>query len=186
MFNHFKHKVKIEIAKGKTSWASKASTNSKNMWNIVHDVLGKRNDCIANLVPPDDHGAKAFVNSVNCTFSSVFSSRNDFCFDGQPSSYIDWSPFIDEVFIYKELSHLNINKATGSDSIPPIAIKAAASVLSVPIQHIVNCSLIENYVPILWKRAHVTPVPKTSPPNVDELRPIFLLPAFGKVLEKAV
>ena len=47
-------------------------------------------------------------------------------------------------------------------------------------------STIENYAPILWKRARVTPVPKTSPPNVDELRPISLLLAFEKVLEKAV
>ena len=46
--------------------------------------------------------------------------------------------------------------------------------------------MLEKYVPHLWKRANICPIPKSSPPRLDALRPISLLATPSKILEKIV
>ena len=41
-------------------------------------------------------------------------------------------------------------------------------------------------VPGLWKRAVITPIPKKTNPTINNLRPISILPASWKIVEKLV
>ena len=79
-----------------------------------------------------------------------------------------------------------LNKSGGPDCIPPRLIKEFSYELCFPLTEIFNCSLCEGVVPDIWKMAYVVPVPKCSPPNIEQLRPISLTCIFANVFEDFV
>ena len=90
-------------------------------------------------------------------------------------------------FVRRELQSLKRDKATGIDDFPPNLLKDCAAVLTGQLTHIINLSIKTNVGPVPWKSAKVTPVFKSgSPDNVDNFRPISVLPILSKILEKAV
>ena len=89
--------------------------------------------------------------------------------------------------VLKMISKLDNGKATGLDEIGVRAIKAGAPVLSIYLSHIFNLSLSTGIVPSLWKRKRVTPVfKKGSTDDVNNYRPISVLPITMKIFEKIV
>nr|CAI5845821.1 unnamed protein product [Callosobruchus analis] len=55
-----------------------------------------------------------------------------------------------------------------------------------PLTNIVNYSLETGNFPTVWKNAFVVPIPKCNTPSVNDLRPISILTAPSKVLEREV
>ena len=75
----------------------------------------------------------------------------------------------------------------GLDEKPPLFLQDTAYVISKPLAHIINCSLMSGVVPNDFKRARVVPVYKSSAhDNFDNFRSISVLPAISKILEKCV
>ncbi len=75
------------------------------------------------------------------------------------------------------------------DPAPTFLLKHCTSVISAPISHLVNMSLISTTVPISLKTAAVTPILKK--PNLDQAdftnyRPISNLPFINQIIEKVV
>ena len=58
------------------------------------------------------------------------------------------------------LESLNTNKATGSDGIPPKALKIGAQQLAKPLTTLFNSCLSNNVWPSVWKKGDWTPVYK--------------------------
>ena len=54
---------------------------------------------------------------------------------------------------------------------------------SIPLTDILNASYSQGIVPSQWKKAVDIPIPQTSPPNVEKLRPISLTDCFAKIAE---
>ena len=53
--------------------------------------------------------------------------------------------------------------------------------------NIINTCILENKFPDLWKKAIIVPIPKILNPNdLKDLRPISILPAISKILEKHI
>ena len=76
-----------------------------------------------------------------------------------------------------------MSRSSGIDNISSYVLKIAFSVLMAEV----NLSLTESFFPTPWKKALVIPIPKTGNlTNVQNYRPISLLPLPGKVLEKLV
>ena len=89
--------------------------------------------------------------------------------------------------VIKHLKKLNRKSAMGVDEISPLFLKDTTYVISKPLAHIINCSLVNGVVPNDFKRARVVPVYKLSAhDNFDNYRPISVLPAISKILEKCV
>ena len=66
-------------------------------------------------------------------------------------------------------------------------MRNAANKLTPSITSLVNKSLHDGTVPALWKVAHVTPLHKTDDKLlVENYRPISVLPALSKVMERVV
>ena len=85
------------------------------------------------------------------------------------------------------LKSLPIGKATGPDLINNRLLKELAESLSFPLCERFNFSLAKGKFPSIWKQANVTPVFKKNDPSCrSNYRPISLLSAAGKVLEKIV
>ena len=90
---------------------------------------------------------------------------------------------ISEFSVLKKLSALNTNKVSGPDGIPSWALKENADLLAAPEADILNSSFLERHLPTSWKKADITPLPKTSPvSDADKhLRPISLTPILSRV-----
>jgi len=88
--------------------------------------------------------------------------------------------------VERKLRNLDTSKAAGSDRVPVQIYKAAASVLSGPLTHIYNMSIQSRIFPDAWKLSNVVPLPKSSKPSIDKLRPISLLPVPSKVFEQLI
>ena len=86
------------------------------------------------------------------------------------------------------LRHLNKYKPPGPDNIPNWLHKEYAELLADPITNILNTTFKEQKVPIIWRTANITPIPKVkqviNPKN--ELRPISLTPCLSKVAEDLI
>ena len=83
---------------------------------------------------------------------------------------------------------LNNTSALGIDGIPVSVLKQLAPIIAAPTAHLVQRSFESATVPSAFKKASVIPLHKRNkPPNLaSSYRPVALLPAFSKVLERVV
>ncbi|CAH2006178.1 unnamed protein product [Acanthoscelides obtectus] len=79
------------------------------------------------------------------------------------------------------------SNSSGIDGITIEMIKLCLPAVGIYILHLINCCLERGVFPIAWKEALVQPLPKIPNPQVPgDLRPISLLSALSKILEKIV
>ena len=85
------------------------------------------------------------------------------------------------------LERIKPYKATGSDAVPPCFLKMCLKDVRRPLTAIINKSLQTGIFPSSYKQAHVCPLHKSGDAlNSLNYRPISLLPASSKLLEKVV
>ena len=85
------------------------------------------------------------------------------------------------------LSDFDSNKATGHDGIPMRFVKLCGSFLAHPLRVLINRSLSSSIVPSEWKKAIVIPLLKSKENRqLNNYRPISVLPALSKLLERVV
>ena len=95
--------------------------------------------------------------------------------------------YISIAFVERELRHVDRNKATGTDSLPPSLLKDCSRFLASPLAHILNLSLNNSTVPSMWKLAKISPTFKSGKlEHAENYRLISVLPVLSKILEKAV
>ena len=89
--------------------------------------------------------------------------------------------------VLRYLPNLKSTKAPGHDKLPPKMLKDAAPILAEPLAYIINRSLTDSTVPSKLKIAKVIPLFKSgTKTSMDYYRPISILPAFSKILERVV
>lgn len=75
--------------------------------------------------------------------------------------------------------------AAGTDDIPISFIKVLCPFILPLLSHLFNAIIDANEFPVAWKKGIITPIPKCSNPiQPKDFRPISVLPAISKVLEK--
>ena len=111
----------------------------------------------------------------------------EFCQSKLPSNTKFKIPQIQKENVLKFFSRMDINKATGTDMIGPRLLKLAAPYIVGEVTFICNHSINNSIFPAKWKEAKVTPLHKSGPyDDVNNYRPISILPILSKVLEKHV
>ena len=94
---------------------------------------------------------------------------------------------ISENFTLGQLNKLKSKKAVGLDAIPTRLLKDSAEIIANPLTKIINFSLANRCVPSEWKEARVIPLFKSGKSdNMDNYRPVSILPVVSKILERAV
>lgn len=79
------------------------------------------------------------------------------------------------------------NTSPGADGLPCWLIKLIAWCIAKPVSHLYNLSINNAVIPVQWKQAVITPLPKiTTPVSCADFRPISLTPIIARVFEKAV
>ncbi|PIK34632.1 hypothetical protein BSL78_28543 [Apostichopus japonicus] len=89
--------------------------------------------------------------------------------------------------IEKQLKGLSAGKATGPDNISARLLRLSASHIAPSLTYIINFSLSHRVFPFDWKTDKVSPVFKDGARSqVDNYRPISVLPVVSKILERVV
>ena len=132
-----------------------------------------------------------FVNVASKIKEPITPSNHDklkdFCSSkiSQNTSFV--IPTINKEKVLKHLSNVDVSKATGSDNIGTRLLKLAASHIADDITFICNSSINSNCFPDKWKEAKVSPLHKNGPiEEINNYRPISILPVLSKALEKHV
>ena len=90
-------------------------------------------------------------------------------------------------FTFEFLRKLKVREASGPDQMPARLMRGAAAEICNPLTKIINVSLETGYIPREWKVARVVPLFKSGKiTDLDNYRPISILPVASKILERAV
>ena len=185
LYNHYKNKVKNHIVIARKNWASRCSSaNVKSMWSVVNSISGTSPNLstLHKLIYTFSNVLDA-VNCINSTLCNVFAPKAASVENLVPD---DWRLCVSVADTYNLFSTINCHKTFGSDLVPSILYKAAASSIAAPFCHLFNICINSAVVPDSWKLGHVAPIPKCKNPSVGDIRPITLLPIPAKLLEKIV
>lgn len=122
-------------------------------------------------------------------------------FVGENNTYdqpiLDFEEFVDSVdcFSFRCVSEVDVmealnkvmSKSIGIDGIPIRFIKLIFPHISCILLNVINCILTTSVFPVFWKTARVVPIPKTKiVHDLDDLRPISILPALSKIVEHLI
>ena len=77
--------------------------------------------------------------------------------------------------------------STGDDEVSIVMLQNYLTGFSDVLLDVVNSSILIGQIPSPWKHAHVIPIPKMKAPKTPaDTRPISILPAISKFVEKLV
>lgn len=167
----------------------------KDWWKTLKHVIKPSE--LSNIPPLYSQG-NVFSDNKDKTevLNDFFSSQNsiDETNASIPESHFDLNPNQTIASIQLSpsevetcLKSLKTGKAAGPDAINNRILKELSSPLSSPLCDLFNYSLSTGHFPEAWKEANITPIyKKNDSSDPSNYRPISLLSAVGKVLEKLV
>ena len=187
----------------KKYYCSKFESNLNNMketWKVINDVLNKKknNDKITHMkindVITDDNQniAKNFNNyfsqigpnlanaipRIEKSFKCFLTNKNPISLSFTQTNAVE---------VIKIVQGFKKNKSPGYDDISNDLLKEIIDEIIVPLEHVLNLSIINGQVPDKMKIAKVVPIYKKGDPlNVANYRPISLLSSISKILEKII
>ena len=149
---------------------------TKLWWNKTKNYIGKKRP---TTFPPEFD-----VNSKNQMFADICTTSN-YKLPETPALKLKDTPSLSLHQVYYGLSSVS-RTACGSDNILWYVFREFAHILT-PVVHVIFTeSLRQGIFPAIWKRAIVTPLPKTTPPRIDSLRPVSITPVVARIFERLV
>ncbi len=175
--------------------------NIKKTWQTLNNIISKQNDKsnissqlsvnsikISEPVEIADAFLKHFssigsklANNINYSLTSA-----DHYLGNRVSQSLFLSP-TDPQEIAMEIDNLKPKKSTGIDGLSTKLLKMLKNEITEPISILVNKSLNEGIFPDNLKKTKLIPVYKSKDKeNLDNYRPIAILPSISKIYEKIV
>ena len=197
-----RNQVNIELRNAKKNYYSSKladqKSNPKKAWKSINNLLGKQNKHSkvnelklgGNVHEVGMYIAEGFNNyfsnigpdltsqirTTNCNFESYIKKAKSEFAAFQPTNVNN---------VYRLLSALSSNKATGIDKISCKIIKIAAPAIADSLTYIFNQAITLSSFPDEWKMARVIPLYKNGHRNIPgNYRPISILPAIRKIMER--
>lgn len=173
--------------------------NSKNLWNniakIIHTKQIKSETSKLINIKTSEYESANLVNKYFGNIGknladaiskpTVAQSINRISTPTQISSFVLLETDIDEV--QSVLMSLKTNSAPGHDKIPTSFLKLAKFEVVPIITHLANLCFNKGIFPSLLKESLVTPIFKNGDEaDVNNYRPISVLPSISKILEKLI
>ncbi len=203
-----RNKVNIAVRRAKSDYQKKllkeSSKDPNKFWRTLKSIYPTKTNDTQSMKTLDVNGVKIrdshLIADAFCSyFASIVTTLKKNAF---PLCNFIWkkptkmSAKTDQKFIFKavswqeveqQLKSIKRNKATGLDNLPPGLIKDSAELISAPLAHLINLSLKTSIFPTDWKAAKVIPTHKSGAhSNLDNYRPISVLPVISKIIEKII
>ena len=173
--------------------------NMKKMWQILNKAIGKHNNkstfpstfTINNKEVSDK---TKIAEEFNKYFSEI-GLKTGQNVPASPHTYTHYLPEpvvnsmylepITEITVIQTTQKLKSKLSSGHDDISTKLLKETIGTICMPLTHIINLSFDTGIVPDQLKIAKVVPIFKASEKtSLNNYRPISLLPAISKLLEK--
>lgn len=195
LYNQLKRQIK---SKYYTDMLEANKHDMKNTWKIMKTAMNKTHDksnisqinCNGNLLSNEQHIANAFCEyfaNVGPDYASKIPKSNlmpSYYMKNKNKNSIFINP-TDPEEIDKIISNLKSKNSSGHDNINSKLIKVLKNELKVPISVLTNKSISDGIFPDIFKIAKVVPIYKCkNKEEVNNYRPISLLPTLSKILEK--
>ena len=170
--------------------------DSKTFWQQISAILlkGKGSDLIKLIdmdtnTPIKDNDVPDYINEYFSTIGSRLAEglNGHWVYSGKRNAVDIVNIETNEEEILKLSNEIEITKSSAIEHVSSRLIKDVFTNFPDIIVKIFNTSLQTGIVPTTWKSATIIPLKKEgNSPDVNNLRPISLLPIQGKVLEKIV
>lgn len=163
--------------------------NPKSHWKTINSLLGRANKIShsISLLPPCDNISAAFNEHFISLGNSESNSRDSYKkYLNQPPTF---SMYMAPTNTSEVITHLKSLKSDtpGFDDISPKVLKLTYESLASPLTHLINLSLKQGIFPTHLKKAKVIPIYKSGNRcDINNYRPISILPAFSKIYEKII
>lgn len=190
--NNLLRKIKNEYEKNELN---KSRNSNRHLWKTINKISNraKPKESPCSLITKDQT-----VDDINSFFANIGKSLAQQNFSNAlthtDSVPIGPSPLhsfaslpTDDREVAALISSLKVNCAVGWDSISNQFLKSYSHLLTPPMTHICNLSLSTGVFPTVFKKAIVQPIHKSGDKGcVNNYRPISLLSALSKVLERLI
>lgn len=173
-----------------------ASGNPKKTWKTIKEITHTTTSkSYSNELLSIDSSPEKSIETVNNFFATVGSKlagqidmNGTGCYImGDTQSPLNSMVLLetDEKEVESIVTGLKSDSATGCDNIPSKVLKLAKSVIVPPLTNICNLAIRNGIFPNIFKRALIHPIHKAGDRHsVNNYRPISVLPALSKVLER--
>lgn len=126
-----------------------------------------------------------FIDSVRLNCNSNAEETHDINIDSVEQTMF-LTP-VDSMELIRVVTRLNNSKSVGFDDIRTDIIKNTTDNIILPLLHAINLSLEQGTFPDVLKQSIVKPLYKKDDKcNLDNYRPITLIPIFSKIYEKVM
>lgn len=200
VFTNQRNKVTAELRKAKASFfleiIRNAQGNSRLIWKTIDKLIGKEKSKCENICLNiegkiiDDSFAIA-TNFNDYFLNNIQKMAQNFHIAHPLLTISDKSGFnlssITKTKVEKIITVLNNSKAKDIYGLDTSFLKQYKDIFSDPLTIMINQSISEGIFPAALKPAIVTPIFKSgNKQDMNNYRPISILPAASKVLEKTV
>ena len=197
-FKRLRNKVQRFIRDLKLKYYNKCvaglrQSNPHKWWTNIKRITKQCKPSSLSSIVNDQYGGDVSkcANDINTFLQSVSSDLQplsdvlpvEVTDNISPESYI-----IEPFAIERKLNSIDVYKSSGPDGIPNWFLRDFSVWLAEPLAAFFNTSVSSGTVPVVWKQANVTPLPKVNKPTSIEsdIRPISLTPTISKILESFV
>ena len=174
--------------------------NPRKTWNLINELTSRNTSKSSNILEIQiDNRTISTPGDMAEAFNDHFTNIGQVLAQEVPAAEVNPEFYIshtDKAFCPKTpsldvvinlLRNIDEKKATGLDMIPRKLLKMAASIVAPSLTAIFTKSIITGVYPTEWKMARVTPVFKKGvKSNLNNYRPISVIPVVSKVFEKIV
>lgn len=190
---HYKKAI-ITAKKSANANLIKNSTNpNRCMWNIINEFRGglKSDRVPENSGLTPDKFNDFFVDIADGIHNKIGQSANDAIVDLSGKIKVTWGAFHFSEVTYIEvrdlISSLKSKKSKDIYGLSVEVIKGIKDIIVSPLTKLINLIIKEGTYPDSLKRAMVIPIfKKGDPADLNNYRPISLLPVISKIVEKAM
>ena len=196
MFDEYKKKrnaVKSLIRKSKRNFFQKLiedKSNAASIWKAIRQLTKPSSsdvDCNISVSSFNSHftdiGTKLISKEIKPDFSD-FSVLEHFCLSKNINNKFS-IPLMSMQEVMSYIGSLKNKTSCGFDEISPKILKMSAPFIVDSLTYLLNLCLSKNYFPDEFKYAKIIPLHKKGDVNdVNNYRPISLLPTISKLLER--
>ena len=162
------------------NWKTLQKEVDNNPWGLGYKIVTQKLRRMSPMVQKDAVTMEHIVNALFPThLMRVENPRDNICHE---------IPLFSEVELMKAVGSLQTKKAPGPDGVPAEALKVAAKASPKLLLDMYNSCLQEGIFPKRWKvqRLALISKGKGDPSSPSAYRPLCMLDAAGKLLEKLI
>ena len=176
-----------------------AGPDTRRIWSILNEVIDRK-QCRKKIPGSFKMGGKTVTNKkeIANAFNDYFASIGKEMADAQPNvpGFDEYLKITEARFQLEPMVEADVMEimklqqpklSCGLDSINNRVVKTCHEELAKPMTMIINQTIQEGYVPSIYKKARIIPLYKKGASDCcGNYRPVSLLPALSKIVEKAI